>query len=153
MRNWRRRLLAGLVAAVMAAGMLPATALAAEEGGGPGAPGCICDTLCTADDLSLGCPVCGAEGAGLSVCLGAAPEPDPEDTPPPAVEPDPDPPMPVPLAAGDTGDFIVTIVTGDPESCQYDETDRILTITQNGTYDISMNGESLTTDKIVIQSG
>ena len=34
---------------------------------------CICETLCTEDNINEDCPVCGAEGADLNDCKGAAP--------------------------------------------------------------------------------
>ena len=35
---------------------------------------CICDTLCTEDSINLDCPVCSAENADLSLCIGAEEE-------------------------------------------------------------------------------
>ena len=35
---------------------------------------CICETLCTAEEVNADCPVCGAEGADLTLCKGAKPE-------------------------------------------------------------------------------
>ena len=44
---------------------------------------CICKVLCTEDSINGDCPVCGAEGAGLSACKGkeqgSVPETDTED--------------------------------------------------------------------------
>ena len=44
------------------------------DSGEPEAPAeCICETLCTEDSVDPDCPVCGAEGADLADCTGAAP--------------------------------------------------------------------------------
>lgn len=44
------------------------------DSGEPEAPAeCTCETLCTEDSVDPDCPVCGAEGADLADCTGAAP--------------------------------------------------------------------------------
>lgn len=44
------------------------------DSGEPEGPAeCTCETLCTADSVNPDCPVCGAEGADLADCTGAAP--------------------------------------------------------------------------------
>lgn len=36
---------------------------------------CICETLCTGDNINADCPVCGAEGADLAACEGLEAQP------------------------------------------------------------------------------
>ena len=39
----------------------------------PAEPVCDCETLCTEDAINADCPVCAAEGADLTACMGEAP--------------------------------------------------------------------------------
>lgn len=57
-----------LLSLVLLPGVLPASALASETG--QSVPVCICDTLCTGENINQDCPVCGAEGADLARCAG-----------------------------------------------------------------------------------
>ena len=70
----QRSVLALLLSLALMGSLLPAQALAAA--GGPGAL-CTCTTLCAEGGVEQACPVCGAEGAGLSQCAGAKPAVDP----------------------------------------------------------------------------
>ena len=74
----RKRILSWLLAVAMTLSMLPAAALAEGEEA-PEAGTCTCTTQCTEGTVNAECPVCGAEGADLEACEGAAEEDEPED--------------------------------------------------------------------------
>ena len=38
----------------------------------PAGPECACETLCTEDAVNTDCPVCGVDGADLTLCMGIA---------------------------------------------------------------------------------
>ena len=63
----KKRLLTCLLLCCMVLTLLPAAALAEGEEAG-GAPLCICETACTAEEMNVECPVCGAEGAHAHDC-------------------------------------------------------------------------------------
>lgn len=56
-----KRLLSILLVLIMALSVLPTAAFA--EDGGENLPACICETACTAEEMNIDCPGCGAEGA------------------------------------------------------------------------------------------
>ena len=58
-----------------------ATAAFAEDGG-ENLPACICETACTAEEMNIDCPVCGAEGAQPENCALYAEVPDADDPAP-----------------------------------------------------------------------
>jgi len=62
----KKRLLSILLVLVMALSVLPTAAFA--EDGGENLPACICETACTAEEMNIDCPVCGAEGAQPENC-------------------------------------------------------------------------------------
>ena len=41
-----------------------------QSSGDPAGPECTCETLCTEDAVNTDCPVCGADGADLTLCKG-----------------------------------------------------------------------------------
>ena len=63
----KKRLLTCLLLCCMVLTLLPAAALAEGEEA-EGAPLCICETACTAEEMNAECPVCGAEGAHAHDC-------------------------------------------------------------------------------------
>ena len=63
----KKRLLTCLLLCCMVLTLLPAAALAEGEEA-EGAPLCICETACTAEEMNVECPVCGAEGAHAHDC-------------------------------------------------------------------------------------
>lgn len=68
-----KKLIALFLGIVMVMSLLPMTAFA--EGESDALPVCICETVCTADNMNAACPVCGAEGALPEQCgYSAAPE-------------------------------------------------------------------------------
>ena len=79
----KKRLFAVFVSLCMIVSMLPTMAFAeagVQDSGNPTTPSdaqpkeCICETLCTEEEINADCPVCSAEGAELDkVCTGAAP--------------------------------------------------------------------------------
>ena len=78
----KKRLLSILLVLVMALSVLPTAAFA--EDGGENLPACICETACTAEEMNIDCPVCGAEGAQPENCalyaeVPGADDPAPED--------------------------------------------------------------------------
>lgn len=93
MKRTLRRIASLLCVLSLCLTLLPGTAWAEDESPLPEEPAaaeCICDILCTEDAIHAECPVCGVEGADLTLCLGAAPEvPTGEPTEPeaPAEEP------------------------------------------------------------------
>ena len=76
----KKRLLSILLALVMALSVLPTAAFA--EDGGENLPACICETACTAEEMNIDCPVCGAEGAQPENCALYAQAPDVDDPAP-----------------------------------------------------------------------
>ncbi len=73
----KKRLLSILLVLVMALSVLPTAAFA--EDGGENLPACICETACTAEEMNIDCPVCGAEGAQPENCALYAEVPDADD--------------------------------------------------------------------------
>lgn len=61
-----------LYVALLMTSLIPATALAEGEDTGSPAPVCTCTTKCSDGNVNPECPVCGAEGADLDGCQGAA---------------------------------------------------------------------------------
>ena len=76
----KKRLLSILLVLVMALSVLPTAAFA--EDGGENLPACICETACTAEEMNIDCPVCGAEGAQPENCALYAQAPDADDPAP-----------------------------------------------------------------------
>lgn len=76
----KKRLLSILLVLVMALSVLPTVAFA--EDGGENLPACICETACTAEEMNIDCPVCGAEGAQPENCALYAEVPDADDPAP-----------------------------------------------------------------------
>ena len=76
----KKRLLSILLVLVMALSVLPTAAFA--EDGGENLPACICETACTAEEMNIDCPVCGAEGAQPENCALYAQAPDVDDPAP-----------------------------------------------------------------------
>ena len=76
----KKRLPSILLALVMALSVLPTAAFA--EDGGENLPACICETACTAEEMNIDCPVCGAEGAQPENCALYAQAPDVDDPAP-----------------------------------------------------------------------
>ena len=76
----KKRLLSILLALIMALSVLPTAAFA--EDGGENLPACICETACTAEEMNIDCPVCGAEGAQPENCALYAEVPDADDPAP-----------------------------------------------------------------------
>ena len=76
----KKRLLSILLVLVMALSVLPTAAFAEE--GGENLPACICETACTAEEMNIDCPVCGAEGAQPENCALYAEVPDADDPAP-----------------------------------------------------------------------
>ena len=76
----KKRLLSILLVLVMALSVLPTAAFA--EDGGENLPACICETACTAEEMNIDCPVCGAEGAQPENCALYAEVPDADDPAP-----------------------------------------------------------------------
>ena len=75
-----KRLLSILLVLIMALSVLPTAAFA--EDGGENLPACICETACTAEEMNIDCPVCGAEGAQPENCALYAQAPDVDDPAP-----------------------------------------------------------------------
>ena len=75
-----KRLLSILLVLIMALSVLPTAAFA--EDGGENLPACICETACTAEEMNIDCPVCGAEGAQPENCALYAEVPDADDPAP-----------------------------------------------------------------------
>ena len=76
----KKRLLSILLVLVMALSVLPTAAFA--EDGGENLPACICETACTAEEMNIDCPVCGAEGAQSENCALYTKVPDVDDPAP-----------------------------------------------------------------------
>ena len=76
----KKRLLSILLVLIMALSVLPTAAFA--EDGGENLPACICETACTAEEMNIDCPVCGAEGAQPENCALYAQAPDADDPAP-----------------------------------------------------------------------
>ena len=76
----KKRLLSILLVLVMALSVLPTAAFA--EDGGENLPACICETACTAEEMNIDCPVCGAEGAQPENCALYTKVPDMDDSAP-----------------------------------------------------------------------
>ena len=76
----KKRLLSILLVLIMALLVLPTAAFA--EDGGENLPACICETACTAEEMNIDCPVCGAEGAQPENCALYAQAPDVDDPAP-----------------------------------------------------------------------
>lgn len=76
----KKRLLSILLVLVMALSVLPTAAFA--EDGGENLPACICETACTAEEMNVDCPVCGAEGAQPENCALYTKVPDMDDPAP-----------------------------------------------------------------------
>ena len=76
----KKRLLSILLVLIMALPVLPTAAFA--EDGGENLPACICETACTAEEMNIDCPVCGAEGAQPENCALYAQAPDADDPAP-----------------------------------------------------------------------
>ena len=76
----KKRLLSILLVLVMALSVLPTAAFA--EDGGENLPACICETACTAEEMNIDCPVCGAEGAQAGNCALYTKVPDMDDPAP-----------------------------------------------------------------------
>ena len=76
----KKRLLSILLVLVMALSVLPTAAFA--EDGGENLPACICETACTAEEMNIDCPVCGAEGAQPENCALYTKVPDMDDPAP-----------------------------------------------------------------------
>ena len=76
----KKRLLSILLVLIMALSVLPTAAFA--EDGGENLPACICETACTAEEMNIDCPVCGAEGAQPENCALYAEVPDADDPAP-----------------------------------------------------------------------
>ena len=76
----KKRLLSILLVLVMALTLLPTAAFA--EDGGENLPACICETACTAEEMNIDCPVCGAEGAQPENCALYTKVPDMDDPAP-----------------------------------------------------------------------
>ena len=76
----KKRLLSILLVLIMALSVLPTAAFA--EDGGENLPACICETACTAEEMNIDCPVCGAEGAQTENCALYAQAPDADDPAP-----------------------------------------------------------------------
>ena len=76
----KKRLLSILLVLIMALPVLPTAAFA--EDGGENLPACICETACTAEEMNIDCPVCGAEGAQMENCALYTKVPDVDDPAP-----------------------------------------------------------------------
>ena len=76
----KKRLLSILLVLVMALSVLPTAAFA--EDGGENLPACICETACTAEEMNIDCPGCGAEGAQPENCALYTKVPDMDDPAP-----------------------------------------------------------------------
>lgn len=76
----KKRLLSILLVLAMALSVLPTAAFA--EDGGENLPACICETACTAEEMNIDCPVCGAEGAQPEDCALYTKVPDMDDPAP-----------------------------------------------------------------------
>ena len=75
-----KRLLSILLVLIMALSVLPTAAFA--EDGGENLPACICETACTAEEMNIDCPGCGAEGAQPENCALYTKVPDMDDPAP-----------------------------------------------------------------------
>ena len=75
-----KRLLSILLVLIMALSVLPTAAFA--EDGGENLPACICETACTAEEMNIACPGCGAEGAQPENCALYTKVPDMDDPAP-----------------------------------------------------------------------
>ena len=74
----KKRLLATMLSLCLLVGLLPTAALAAEDDAGDAlSPDCICEALCTENEVDGNCPVCSVD---FTACLGIAPE-EPADVP------------------------------------------------------------------------
>ena len=68
----KKRLLASLLSLCLLTGLIPTAALAAEDDAGDAlSPDCICEALCTENEVDGNCPVCSVDS---TACLGIAPE-------------------------------------------------------------------------------
>ena len=76
----KKRLLSILLVFVIVLSTLPIPAFA--EDGGEAAPTCICETACTAEEMNIDCPGCGAEGAQPENCALYTKVPDMDDPAP-----------------------------------------------------------------------
>ena len=76
----KKRLLSILLVLIMALSVLPTAAFA--EDGGENLPACTCETACTAEEMNIDCPVCGAEGAQPENCALYTKVPDVDDPAP-----------------------------------------------------------------------
>ena len=76
----KKRLLSILLVLIMALSVLPTAAFA--EDGGENLPACICETACTAEEMNIDCPGCGAEGAQPENCALYTKVPDMDDPAP-----------------------------------------------------------------------
>ena len=82
----KKRILASLLSLVLALSLAPMSTLAAEENdltGSDPVPVCTCETLCTAEDVNMECPICAENVAN---CMGTAPADEPEEPVVPTVE-------------------------------------------------------------------
>ena len=75
-----KRLLSILLVLIMALSVLPTAAFA--EDGGENLPACICETACTAEEMNIDCPGCGAEGVQPENCALYTKVPDMDDPAP-----------------------------------------------------------------------
>ncbi len=68
----KKRLLASLLSLCLLTGLIPTAALAVEDDAGDAlSPDCICEALCTENEVDGNCPVCSVD---FTACLGIAPE-------------------------------------------------------------------------------
>ncbi len=68
----KKRFLSILLSIMLILSMLPVSVLAEGTETADETPACICETLCTENQMNADCPVCGAEGADLTQCLGTS---------------------------------------------------------------------------------
>lgn len=153
-----RGIFSALTALALCLSLLPTAAWAAEETPAPEAPTfCTCKTLCMEGSVNADCPVCGAEGADLTLCAGTVPDTEtPEEDGPvaggePANTDTPAPngaPMlldePAVIDESGTGDFTVN---GGTPGTDYTYSDNVLTV--NGGADITISGTT-NVDRIVV---
>ena len=76
----KKRLFSILLAQCMVLCLVPITAFA--EDSTEETPVCTCETACTAEEMNIDCPVCGAEGAQTENCALYAHAPDADDPAP-----------------------------------------------------------------------